>query len=76
MCTVIFASTRASLSICGKLASITSIHEQQKCDFPLMCQKIVAQCYLYLDLDDLSALPHDDFGKKAFEFNLAEVRFL
>ena len=48
----------------------------KKWDFPSMHQKFAAHCYLEMNLDDLVALPHDDFGKKGFEFNLEEVIFL
>ena len=40
-----------------------------------MRKKIVVHCFLEMNLDDLVALPHDDFGKKGFELNLAEVSF-
>jgi len=58
------------------LQSLEVLHGAEKHDFPSMPQKFVAHCYLEMDLDDLAALPHDDFGKKGFEFNLAEVSFL
>ena len=48
----------------------------EKWDFPSMCQKFAAHCYLEMNLDNLVALPHDDFGKKGFDFNLEEVIFL
>ena len=41
-----------------------------------MHQKFAVHCFLEMNLDDHVALPHDDFGKKGFEFNLAEVGFL
>ena len=41
-----------------------------------MHQKFAVHCFLEMNLDDCAALPHDDFSKKGFEFNLAEVSFL
>ena len=48
----------------------------KKQDFPSMHQKFAVHCFLEMNLDDRAALPYDDFGKKGFEFNLAEVSFL
>ena len=48
----------------------------KKQDFPSMRQKFAAHCYLEMNLDNLAALPRNDFGKNGFEFNLGEVSFL
>jgi len=58
------------------LESLEDKSGAEKWDFTSMREKFVAHCFLEMDLDDLAALPHDDFGKKGFEFNLAEVSFL
>ncbi|KAF8584824.1 hypothetical protein K439DRAFT_1616438 [Ramaria rubella] len=48
----------------------------EKCDFHSICAKFDMQSFLNMDIDDLAAVPQNEYGANGFKFNMAEVNFL
>ncbi|KAF8572712.1 hypothetical protein K439DRAFT_1625582 [Ramaria rubella] len=48
----------------------------EKRDFHSICAKFDTQSFLNMDIDDLAAVPWNEYGVNGFNLNMAEVNFL